>query len=407
MSPSHLPFSRFPCLLILASAVLACTSDGNTDPDPGTGPGGAELGGGGTQQAGNCTENALFAPQSYGEDGNDMIRRVELRPGGGLLLSTWQELYELPEGSSTPVKLMDRPESSLPLGGTFWPTDDALLMPGASSVAAIITAANPGGTTEIIPVLFSAPHGGGAATLKVSAPAPPEDLVFYEIHGVRVVGDDVFWIDARVERESFGTGAPLDRTYRARRTSWRTPAAAPTELYTSERQLDVPIVANGIAFIDEDNNDRADGGSVQRMIHLDDGSVDAVSANERFGGKVVAADDESLLVFHDDFSDLETYGLFRVAPDGSEPQRLIQIYLDLGRLGQEFRSRDGVWGYTDFDSDTSVQGVYAYEPGSAPRRVGCISGRGTTVHDVLVGDDELFVSVYYGAGRATILRYPL
>jgi len=67
----------------------------------------------------------------------------------------------------------------------------------------------------------------------------------------------------------------------------------------------------------------------------------------------------------------------------------------------------GVWGYTDFASDSSVQEVYAYEPGSAPRRVGCISGTGTTVHDVLVGDDELFVAVYYGPGRATILRYPL
>jgi len=132
-----------------------------------------------------------------------------------------------------------------------------------------------------------------------------------------------------------------------------------------------------------------------------------VSADERVGGKVVAADDESLIVYRDDFSDLESSGLFRVAPDGSGRQRLMQIYLEIFGLGREFRSRNGVWGCTDFASDSSVQEVYAYEPGSAPRRVGCISGTGTTVHDVLVGDDDLFVSVHYGPGRATILRYPL
>ena len=388
--------------LALAAAVLACGGGGD-DPDPGTG--GTQPGGGGAQQQqqGDCTADAVFAPVPYGEDGNDMVRRIEVDPEtGDILFSTWQELYQIPDGSAAPVQLMERPAGAQPLYGAFWLRETELLLPAAGGIGAILTAAIPGATTDIIPVLYSAPRTGGDSTLQVSAPAPPEDLVFYEIRGARVVGDEVFWIDAKVRREGTYAGAPLTRTYRARRASWRSPAAEPIEIYTSERELDVPIVTGGMAIIDEQNSDPPDGDSVQRIIHLDDGSVDAMSADERFGGKVLAADAESLIVERTELSDLESYGTFRVALDGSQRERMLR-YTTL----QEFRSKDGVWGYTGYDSEAGVHQVYAYEVGAAPRLLGCIGSAASSIHDVVVGDGEVLVSVFYDNFTTNILRYPL
>jgi hypothetical protein len=390
--------------LVFAASVLACTGSGDDPaPGPGTGPDGASPGGGGGQQQGACTEDALFPPALFGEEGNDVVRRIEVDPRtGDVLFSTWQEIYQIPDGSDVPVQLLARPADAQPIYGAFWLRDTELLLPAASGVAAIITAVTPGATTDIIPVLYSAPRAGGTPTLQVSAPAPPEEMVFYEIRGARVVGDDVFWVDAKVRRESFATGAPLTRTYRARRASWRSPAAEPTELYTSERALNVPVVVGGIAYIDERNNERADGGSVQRMIHLDDGRVDATSADERFGGKVRAGDASSLIISSSDFGAVLSSEVARVALDGSGREPLI----DIGGI-QDYRSKDGVWGYTKYDAEAGVHQVYAYEAGAAPRRLGCVGSARASIHDVVIGDGELLVSVAYDDFTTTILRYPL
>ncbi len=386
----------------LAAAAIGCTGDGSGG-DPELERDALAPGGSGASQ-GDCSQdpssNSVFAPTSYGDDGTDLIRRVEVDgQTGDLWFSTWQNIYRLPSGSDEPEQVLVRPESTWPLNGAFWLRETELLMPAAPGVGQIVTAAIPGATTDIIPVLYSAPLESGAATLQVSAPAPPEDLVFYEILGARIVGDEVYWVDARVQREGVSTAAPLTRTYRARRTSWRSPAAEPTELYSSAGRLDVPIVAGNLAFIDERSSDPADRSTVQRIINLDDGSVDSVSADERFGGKVVAADDESLIIASSDFTDLDSYGVFRVAVDGSQRERLSRF-----TTMPELRSNDGVWALTEFDPEADGFRVHVYEVGSAPRQLGCITGV-SSVHDVVAGDGEVLVAVFYTNFTANILRY--
>jgi hypothetical protein len=385
-------------LLALAGGPIACGAD-----DGGAEDGRAEGGGAnGFGSNASCTEEALFEPRPYGEDG-DMVRRIHLdADSGDILFSTWQELYRLPSGSRMPELVAQRPDDSKPLDGAFWLVDGRLLLPTAAGLGSILTAAVPGATMDVVPVLYTVPESGGDPNLQVSTLEPSEEQVFYEINGVRVVGDEVVWIDARVEREDFSTGSPLHRTYRAHRTSWRAPAADPVELYISERDLDVPVISNGIAFIEEDNSDRPEDGSLQRMIHLDDGSVDPATADDRYGGQVVAADDRSLIVSHElDLENLETYGVFRVSFDGSERERL----LDLPPFF-ELRSTAGVWPIIDYDVESGESPVSTYEPGVGLRRLGCVPAGLGTVHDALATQDAVYVSVMYEDFTSTILRYP-
>jgi hypothetical protein len=394
-------------LLALAAGPIACGADDGAAEGPGaegggTEGGGTEGGGNGVGSNGSCTEDSLFEPRPYGEDG-DMVRRIHLDAGSGdILFSTWEELYRLPSGSRTPELVARRPDDSKPLDGAFWVADGSLLLPTAAGLGNILTAAVPGATMDVVPVLYTVPESGGDPNLQVSTLEPSEDQVFYEINGVRVVGDEVVWIDARVEREDFSTASPLHRTYRAHRTSWRSPAADPVELYTSERDLDVPVIANGIAFIEEENSDRAEDGSLQRMIHLDDGSVDPATADDRYGGKVVAADDRSLIVSHElDLENIETFGVFRVSFDGSERERL----LDLTPIF-ELRSTAGVWPIIDYDVESGDSPVNTYEPGVGLRRLGCVPAGLGTIHDALATEDAVYVSVLYRDLTSTILRYP-
>jgi hypothetical protein len=219
-----------------------------------------------------------------------------------------------------------------------------------------------------------------------------------------VVGDEVFWVDVRNERQNFYTGSPIDRTYRAWRTNWRSPSAEPDALYSSELELEVPVVVNGVAYVEEANSDSAQGGSRQRMIRLADGSIEPSTAEETYGGRVIAGDGQSLIVENDGINveSFEDYGIYRVAPDGSQEERLYQGFTQLG-----WRSNGGAWAYDVYNIEADARDIYILQPGSAPRLLGCVADSANTVHDVVVGPDAVYVSVFYTDFKATILRYPL
>lgn len=407
MSMSHKLFSRpLHVACIAGGSWLACGDDVDVGPGGAGGPGGGSAGtANATQPGGACTEAALFARRSFGEDGTDLIRRIELEPGtGDLIFSVWQELYRLPNGSDTPQPIMARPAEAQPLYGAFWLVDDDILMPAAPGIGSLLTAANPGGMMDLIPVLYQAPRAGGEAALVVSSLMPSEELVFYQIAGARVVGDEVFWVDVRAQREDFSTGAPIDRTYRAWRTSWRSPSAEPQQLYTSELELDVPVVVGGIAYIDEANGETAQDGTTQRLIDLADGSVGPSSAEELYGGKVIAGDDQSLIVYDSeiDLDDIDSYGVYRFSADGSQEEKLYQ-----GLTQLDWRSREGGWAYEVYNFEADSNDIYVYQPGSTPRLLGCVADSANSVHDVVLGADAVYVSVFYTDFTATILRYPL
>ena len=401
----HPQSTSLVALSFLSAALLGCTSDsGGDEPELGTGelsPGGAgerSPGGAGAAQ-GDCSAdvsaNALFAPLPFGADSNDLVRRVELDPEtGDLWFSTWRELYRLPNGSDEPVEVLARPSNASPQDGVFWLLDDEVLLPAAGG-SQRLDSEIPGVTAEIMPVLLSAPRESGEATLRVGAPTPQEG-VSHRVVGSTIVGDDIYWVDYSQENNDFSMGPP-PRTYRARRNSWRSPAPEPIELHSSDRDLYVPIVAGDLAFVGE-QNDEDDG--LQRIIHLDDGSLDPLTAQERFGGRVIAADGESLIVSNNDFADLLDYEVFRVALDGSQRERIAQ-YNPLPAP----RANGGVWAFNDFDTQIRAHRIYVYEVGSEPRAVACFSND-YTVHDVVPVDGAVLVAVFDDDNRATILRYP-
>jgi hypothetical protein len=135
-----------------------------------------------------------------------------------------------------------------------------------------------------------------------------------------------------------------------------------------------------------------------------------MSAEERYGGRVVAADESSLFVSVADYEDLsriEENGIFRVAPDGSGRQRVKRFpAFDIGFGNYENIVHEGeLWALDDGEPEDSRRGLYVYEVGSEPRRVGCVDDR-YTVHDIAIGDGELLVSVFESATElATIFRF--
>jgi hypothetical protein len=126
----------------------------------------------------------------------------------------------------------------------------------------------------------------------------------------------------------------------------------------------VPVVVDGIAYIEEANGESAQDGTTQRMITLADGSVGPSSAEELYGGKVIAGDAQSLIVNNEVISldNLEDDGLYRFALDGSQEERLYQ-----GLTTLDWRSRDGAWAYDVYNIQADTHDIYVYQPGSAPR----------------------------------------
>src|SRR5688572_9166186 len=103
-----------------------------------------------------------------------------------------------------------------------------------------------------------------------------------------------------------------------------------------------------------------------------------MSAEERYGGRVVAADESALLssvfIYVFDLVDLSRVaenGVFRVAPDGSGRQRVARFgTFDVG-LGNfaNIVHKGNLWALEDGEPENDRQALYVYEVGSEPRRV--------------------------------------
>jgi hypothetical protein len=123
----------------------------------------------------------------------------------------------------------------------------------------------------------------------------------------------------------------------------------------------------------------------------------------------IAADDQSLLINVGDFTDVENMGVYRVAPDGSGRERLMQFPVLETGLGsfENIAVEAGQWAYVDDDATADVSPIRVYSVGTAPRTIGCVDGD-YTVHHIALGDGEVFVSVFDDTGfDACVERFPL
>jgi hypothetical protein len=380
------------CAALLASG---CDGDGGSQGAGRGGTGGANAGGGaaaggsGAVGATSCAESPLFSARPYGTDGYDLIREVQVdEVSGDTYFSIMDDLFVLRAGATEPERLTVRPGNDV--SDEFWLTDDSLLFPG-------------GLANELEPaVLFETDRMG--ANPEVVIPLPEDNSLnwLYEAGKVLVVGDDVFWI----ARDRY-TDDPSDlitewqTTYAVRRTSLRSPAQ-PIDVYTSDRYLDSLIVAAGKAFVEEEVGDVQSFEFEQRIVEIATRAVDPLTATERYGGTVVAGNDDTLIVSNVDFDDPSAIGTYSVAPDGSGRER----FTDNIFFGS-ITSRDGLWVYTETAALADPTRVMTYRRGEAPRMIGCIGARpSTTNHDLWVGEDEALVPIFRNQ-TSTILRFEL
>jgi hypothetical protein len=324
----------------------------------------------------------------YGEFEEDFFGHMVFDEATGeLLLSTLTDVYVLPPGAAALEHLMARPRGSRASNDRFWVVGDQLLFPIND-----VFRESPDPTQ--LPVAHFIDRLEGNLHAVVSEPAPTgNNRVTIVTKNVVMDGDELLWL----EYETDGSLAP---TYRARRTEWRTPAESIT-WYESARELDQLVAAGGMGYVVDDATAPTPESRRSVMVHLADDRVEPVTALERFGGAVVAADEQSIIISSGSIDDLERYGTFRVAPDGSGRQQLAA----LDGTSMKLVHRGGRWAFMAGDAASRFD-IFVYQPGSEPRRVGCIDG--ATLGALELGDDEVFVSVFRGEGAgATLARFAL
>jgi hypothetical protein len=400
--------NRFSYLAPVFAAALAATAcgggDGGEDPEQGGGGSGATGGSTSnntntnTSTGGSCRTDALFTARTYGDSG-DLIRHiVRDESNGDILFSVLGEIFVLRAGASEPEKLGDRPVGSSPLRGNFTLRDNKLYFPSNSIPV-----------EGRLPVLFEMDRSGGEPRVTASMAAGDPLDVFQMVRTSTIVGNDIVWFDEYAEREFNGGLAPS--TYRGRRTSLSSPGE-PEVWFESATRITPVAVSGTQVFIEVDDDDTLSAGSQQKVVNIADGSVASMSAEERYGGRIVAADERSLFVSVFDLSDLsrvEENGIFRVAPDGSGRQRVARFGAIETGLGNfvNIAHRGDLWALDDGEPENGRQALYVYEVGSEPRRVGCVDNK-YSIHDIAIGDGELLVSVFEGASYlATIFRFEI
>jgi hypothetical protein len=335
--------------------VLACGGDDSPGSDD---PGDGSTDGGGTPA--DCEASNLFSPRPLGDSGLEVISDIEQDPtSGDLYFSTGTDLYILRPDSAEPQLLAPRPTD---IWAEFWLLDDRILLPSGFQTPLI---------EQEVAVLFTMPRQGGDPDVQVGAPASDEFGWSYLVGSVEVAGDDVYWVG----QDRFNdTTQPLggETTYFIRRTSWRSPGT-PEELYSGAEPLSAIIVAGGYAFFDEDlPEDSPDApGSRQRIIDLAAGKVIEETAEERYGGVVVAGDDDSLLVTRWSGDPTEEYGTWYVSIDGTAETKLGDTLL-LRYLGPATAvSRGDTWAFASLVGANEMH-VYTFSESAGLEDIGCV-----------------------------------
>jgi hypothetical protein len=357
----------------------------------GSGGGGNDGSGGSAgSNGGTCSEQPTFPARGYGDDNTDLIRQIRIDDAtGDMYFTTYSDLYVLRSGASEPAAISH-------LGGAFWLTDDAFLFPNGFAI------------DDPIVVLHSVPRTGGDATAAITSPASTSRNDVFNLGDSALIGDQLVWITS-----SFHTSNPdrLPRVYdskkwEVRKTSMKSPAAAQT-LYTSSRELSTIVADRTNIYVEEETGAEQSRDFVQRIIGLESGAVDAMTADEKFGGAVVAGDDRSLIIAADiDQDHLDTKpGIFRIAPDGSGKAALHDELL-LSKWIFNIASSRGTWGFERSTALAEPHQVYAYTVAGGVRNIGCANGNDTTAHAIAVGQNAVFLSIYRGS-MSTILRFPL
>jgi hypothetical protein len=311
---------------------------------------------------------------------------------GDVYFSTGAELYVLPKGEQEPKLISERPQD---IWSSFWLIDDGFLLPSGFQVPLV--------DTEIA-VLYKMPRDGGEPTVQVAAPISSDDGWVYHIQDVAVVGDDVYWIaEDSFTAEPWRTPPDYDDTYYLRTTHWKNPGE-PVELYKAKHELSGLLIAGGKAYVDEDLTDEIGSDSVQRIIALDGSGAEAMTAQDKYGGEIVAADDDSLIYTNSDSDDFSMFGSYRVAPDGSGKEKLDDVYL-ISFGGTPAAHRDGTWVFMKADG-LDHETLMEYQVGKGLKEIGCTTAG--YQGGLVIGDGEALLAIKHDENNeSTVLHFAL
>jgi len=361
-------------LCIVAGCGDDATGDGGNAGAGSSGRGGSSGTSGASGAAGAdslCPSGStLFPAVTMGVDDNEPVGRIEADEGtGDIYFSSSGELWTLPAGAGDASVLGERPTD---VWSELWLRDDEILLPSGFQIPVF---------ENEVAVLFARPLTGGETQVRVAAPVDADPDWDFDISSVRIIGDDVVWIG--IDREVDSLGLPIDdgTTYFVRKTSWRAPGV-PLELYRSEQRLSRLIASTSYVFVNEeqDDPDTAATDRVQRILDANAGGALPQTAQERFLGEVMAADDESVLVTRLDIELVEDYadiGTWYVRLDGSGEEQLGDVFL-LAIGPPAAVSREGTWLTVSVDPHEDVMHVQTYAQDTGLRRIGCMPSNDST-----------------------------
>lgn len=377
--------ARVVCLSFVGLSLgTACGAEEAGSDKPGDGDGMDS-----NTEPGECSESPLFPPQAYGEDGTDLIRHVAYDSATqDIYYSILEDMYVFARGASEPELLGARPNDAL--YGDFWLADDLILYPSGFLVPLVE------GTTA---VLFSTDRTAGNTQVAVSLPAPPSLEYDFTVGQVNVIGDTVLWLGVDKYTEDPSDLLPeWETTFVVRRTSWTSPSE-PEEIYSTTQDVRSLTVAGDKVFVEEEVGAEEIPVYEQTIVDLETGTVDPDHAEQKFGGRVVFGDDESLFVAQLDLDNVDAIGLFRMAHDGSGEERLTTNPF----VNMIVPHADG-YVFVDLQTLSEPIVVNKYVVGQGVTQIGCIDGSGTTAHSLSVADENVLVAIFRD-NQSTILTF--
>jgi hypothetical protein len=332
------------------------------------------------QPMGSCKESALFPAEAHGDNGDDLIRGLQVdEVADEIYFSDLDRIYKAPLSGGKPTLLGDRPNDDI--AGSFWLADQQILYPAGFATPVI---------EQQVAVVYSTDRTVGAAEVVVGVPSDPTGAWKYAVHDVQVVGDAAYWL-GEDENENGET------TYFLRRTSWRAPGDEPEEIYSSDHSLDSFIIAGNIVFIREELTPKSFEYD-QVIVDLSTKGKWNETTKTKFGGEVVAGDAESVFVALLQLEPPYESGMFRMDHDGGAKAKVSNNLFSKHHLKQ-----GDTWVFTDGQTPGDPTLVFSYRVGEEPKQIGCIDSA-YGAHAVALSKSKAYVAAF-GNKSTTIFQY--
>lgn len=351
-----------------------------------------------TASAEPCRPNLLFSPVDLGDETSGRIVSIRMVSETHMsYMSTATDVLVLPAGADEPRSLGSRPHDG---DGLMWLMADRILVAGLL---------NP--TEDDRAGLCSLPLAGGDCYDELVLAVGEDGSRRYGLFDVAVQGDDVYWV--RGDQPADSERQLGDAVYSLWHTNWRNPMEQHLLLESRHLLRDLRL-SRDVLFVTESIRLEEIGPSnrVQHIVDRATNEILADTAEDLFGGTVVAVSDSAVMVNRsqstDDDDVLPSSHTFYVARDGSHEEQLGRIDLVDGFRPTALSYGD-TWLLSSIDPEAELltTAVHTYSERAGLMRLGCFDSELDVTALALDGDSALFGLYDHRTRKSSVAAFEL